>query len=63
MQEAIDHLDIHTTVVEGTKMVPLTEAYKALELSMKSQLEAAIQTIEETFTELESTIISLENER
>jgi len=44
-------------------MVPLTEAYKALELSMKSQLEAAIQTIEETFTELESTIISLENER
>lgn len=49
MQAAIDHLENSKVLVEalGIEMVPLSEAYRALELSIDSQLDEAIKQIEE----------------
>ncbi len=55
MQEAYKHLDQHKTLVGEIEMVPLAEAYKALELSIDLQLEEALRFIEKSvdYTEVE----------
>lgn len=47
MQTAIDHLENTKVFVEalGMEMVPLSEAYIAVELSIDSQLDEAIKQI------------------
>lgn len=48
MQEAYKHLDQHKILVGEIEMVPLVEAYKALELSIDLQLEQAVQSIQKS---------------
>jgi len=50
MQAAIDHLEKAKVFVDalGMEMVPLTEAYRAIELSIDSQLDEAMKQISET---------------
>ena len=50
MQAAIDHLEKTKVFVDalGMEMVPLSEAYTAIELSIDSQLDEAMKQISET---------------
>ena len=50
MQAAIDHLEKAKVFVDalGMEMVPLTEAYRAIELSIDYQLDEAMKQISET---------------
>jgi len=50
MQAAIDHLEKAKVFVDalGMEMVPLSEAYTAIELSIDSQLDEAMKQISET---------------
>lgn len=48
MQKAIDHLEKHKIFIDAlhTDMVPLSEAYKAVELSVDSQLAEVMETLQ-----------------
>ncbi len=50
MQAAIDHLEKAKVFVDalGMEMVPLSEAYIAIELSIDSQLDEVMKQINET---------------
>ena len=63
MQEALDHIEKHKVYVEslGTFMIPVTEAYRVIELSFNSQLDDTLSIIEGVFTETEQEIKNLEN--
>lgn len=63
MQEALNHIEKHKVYIEslGTFMIPVTEAFKVIELSYNSQLEEALALIQGTFTETEQEIQNLEN--
>lgn len=63
MQEALDHIEKHKVYVDmlGTFMIPVTEAYKVIELSLNSQLDDTLAIIQGTFTETEQEIKNLEN--
>jgi len=49
MQEALDHLEKHRVFIDtlGTDMIPLSEAYKAVELSMNQQLQDTLSLLQE----------------
>ena len=49
MQEALDHLEKHKVFIDtlGIDMIPLSEAYKAVELSTNQQLEDTLRLIQE----------------
>ena len=49
MQKALDHLEKHKVYIEtlGTDMIPLSEAYKAVELSIDQQLQETLTLIQE----------------
>jgi hypothetical protein len=63
MQEALDHIEKHKVYIDslGTFMIPVTEAYKVIELSFNSQLDDTLAIIQGTFTETEQEIKNLEN--
>lgn len=63
MQEALDHIEKHKVYVDslGIFMIPVTEAYKVIELSFNSQLDDTLAIIQGTFTETEQEIKNLEN--
>ena len=63
MQEALDHIEKHKVYVDslGIFMIPVTEAYKVVELSFNSQLDDTLAIIQGTFTETEQEIKNLEN--
>jgi hypothetical protein len=65
MQEALDHIEKHKVYIEslGTFMIPVTEAYKVVELSYNNQLEEALALIEGTFIETEQEIQNLEDDK
>jgi hypothetical protein len=48
MQKALDHLEKHKVFIEalGTDMIPLSEAYKAVEKSIDSQLAEVMETLQ-----------------
>lgn len=49
MQEALDHLEKHKVFIDtlGTDMIPLSEAYKAVELSMNQQLQDTLVLLQD----------------
>ena len=49
MQEALDHLEKHKVFIDtlGTDMIPLSEAYRAVELSTNQQLQDTLKQIQE----------------
>lgn len=49
MQKALDHLEKHKVFVDTleTDMIPLSEAYKAVELSIDQQLQDTINLLQE----------------
>ena len=49
MQKAIDHLEKHKVFIEAlqTNMIPLSEAYKAIELSFDNQIAEVMETLQE----------------
>ena len=63
MQEALEHIEKHKVYIDslGTFMIPVTEAYKVVELSFNSQLDDTLAIIEGTFIETEQEIKNLEN--
>jgi hypothetical protein len=60
MQEALDHLEKHKVFIDtlGIDMIPLSEAYKAVEKSIDSQLAEVMETLE---TSMGGLIGDLEN--
>ena len=48
MQKAIDHLEKHKVFIDtlGIDMIPLSEAYKAVEKSIDSQLAEVMETLQ-----------------
>lgn len=65
MQEALDHIEKHKVYIEslGTFMIPVTEAFKVVELSFNSQLDDTLAIIEGTFRETEQEIRNLEDDK
>ena len=65
MQEALDHIEKHKVYIEslGTFMIPVTEAFKVIELSFNSQLDDTLAIIEGTFVETEQEIKNLEDDK
>ena len=49
MQKALDHLEKHKVFIEtlGTDMIPLSEAYKAVELSIDQQIQETLSLLQE----------------
>ena len=49
MQKALEHLEKHKVFIEtlGTDMIPLSEAYKAVELSIDEQLQDTLSLLQE----------------
>lgn len=64
MKAAIDHLEKHKVFIEAlqTDMVPLSEAYKAIQLSIDQQLNDVTTTLEESLGKLGVNISHLQNE-
>jgi hypothetical protein len=48
MQEALDHLEKHKVFIDtlGIDMIPLSEAYRAVEKSIDNQLAEVIETLQ-----------------
>jgi hypothetical protein len=48
MQAALDHLEKHKVFIDtlGIDMIPLSEAYKAVEKSIDSQLAEVMETLQ-----------------
>lgn len=63
MQEALDHIEKHKVYVEslGTFVIPVTEAFRVIELSFNSQLDDTLAIIEGTIIQTEQEIKNLEN--
>lgn len=63
MQEALDHIEKHKVYIEslGTFMIPVTEAFRVVELSYNSQLEDTLSVIGGTFIDTEQEIKNLED--
>lgn len=49
MQKALDHLEKHKVFIDtlGTDMIPLSEAYKAVEMSIDQQLQDTLSLLQE----------------
>jgi hypothetical protein len=54
MQAALDHLEKHKVFIDtlGIDMIPLSEAYKAVEKSIDSQLAEVMETLQGQLGEL-----------
>lgn len=48
MQKALDHLEKHKVFIDtlGTDMIPLSEAYRAVEMSIDNQLAEVMETLQ-----------------
>jgi len=48
MQKAIDHLEKHKIFIDAlhTDMIPLSEAYRAVELSVDQQIQETLNTLQ-----------------
>ena len=48
MQQAIDHLEKHKIFIDAlhTDMIPLSEAYRAVELSVDQQIQETLNTLQ-----------------
>jgi hypothetical protein len=64
MQEAIDHLEKHKVFIDtlGTDMIPLSEAYKAIELSVNQQLVETMDALQSGLGQLGIDLQELQNE-
>ena len=64
MQQAIDHLEKHKVHIEtlGTDMIPLSEAYKAIQLSVDQQLAEMTFVIEGSLYKLGVDLTQIQNE-
>ena len=64
MQQAIDHLEKHKVHIEtlGTDMIPLSEAYKAIQLSVDQQLAEMTSVIEGSLHKLGIDLTQIQNE-
>jgi hypothetical protein len=64
MQEAIDHLEKHKVFIDtlGTDMIPLSEAYKAIELSVNQQLVETMEALQSGLGQLGLDLQELQNE-
>lgn len=62
MNKAIEHLNTNIIKIDGIDMIPAAEAYKAIELSVDFQLEAAMSTLQGTLSNLATTVIDLEQD-
>lgn len=64
MQQALDHLEKHKVYIDtlGTDMVPLSEAYKAIQLSVDKQLSEVTSKLESSLSQLGVDINQLQNE-
>lgn len=64
MQAAIDHLEKHKVFIEalGTDMIPLSEAYRAIQLSIDQQLNNVTTALEDSLGKLGIDINQLQNE-
>ena len=64
MQEALDHLEKHKVFIDtlGTDMIPLSEAYKALELAVNKQLEEVLDSLQKGFKDIGISLEDIENE-
>ena len=64
MQEAIDHLQKHKIFIDtlGTDMIPLSEAYKAIELSVNQQLVETMDALQSGLGQLGIDLQELQNE-
>jgi len=49
MQKALDHLEEHKVFIDtlGTHMIPLSEAYRAVEMSIDEQLQDTLLLLQE----------------
>ena len=54
MQAALDHLEKHKVFIDtlGIDMIPLSEAYRAVEKSIDSQLAEVMETLQGQLGEL-----------
>lgn len=64
MQAALDHLEKHRVYIDtlGTDMVPLSEAYRAVQLSVDKQLSEVTSKLESSLSQLGVDINQLQNE-
>ena len=64
MQKALDHLEEHKVYVEAlsTHMVPLSEAYKAIQLSVDQQLTDVTSMLEDSLGKLGVDLNQIQNE-
>jgi hypothetical protein len=64
MQKALDHLEDHKVFIEAlnTHMVPLSEAYKAIQLSIDQQLTDVTTVLESSLGKLGIDINEIQNE-
>jgi len=64
MQQALDHLEKHKVYIETLKtdMVPLSEAYKAIQLSVDQQLANVTTVLESSLEKLSVDLTQIQNE-
>jgi len=64
MQAAIDHLEAHKVFDEklDTYVVPLEQAYTAIELSIDQQLADVLSTVESSLGELGTSMNELQDD-
>ena len=59
MKKALDYLESHKIIIDGVDMIPLSEAYKAVELSIDSQVASTLELLQIQLSGLDS-IINIE---
>lgn len=64
MQAAIDHLEAHKVFDEklDAYVVPLDQAYIAIELSVDQQLDDLVSTIESSLGEIETSMNEIQDD-
>ena len=64
MQAAIDHLEAHKVFDEklDTYVVPLEQAYTAIELSVDQQLDDLVSTIESSLGEIGTSMNEIQDD-
>jgi hypothetical protein len=64
MQKALDHLEKHKVYIEtlNTDMIPLSEAYKAIQLSVDQQLVDMTTVLESSLGKLGVDLNQIQNE-
>jgi hypothetical protein len=64
MQQALDHLEKHKVFIDtlGIDMIPLSEAYKAIQLSVDQQLTNVTAMLEDSLVKLGVDINEIQDE-